>query len=265
MMESLPRPNQINVKCRLCTSRSFLHGQTDVLNKYVVSYFRCEDCGYIQTEEPYWLDEAYSSAIASQDVGILQRNLDHRDVTCAVLNLMFPRIRDAVDLGGGHGIFVRLMRDRGFNFYWSDLYASNDYARGFESKAGATYDFAAAFEVLEHLIDPLDELSPLMGCSPDLLVSTCLVPEPAPRIADWWYYVPTTGQHISFYTRRSLQVIARRFGRHLLSHGPFHLFSSEPKNKVLFLLATRIRVARIVNTIYRRPGLTQKDFEQMTR
>jgi hypothetical protein len=45
------------------------------------------------------------------------------------------------------------MRNKGSNFHWFDLYATNDYARGFELEEGSTYDFLASFEVLERLID----------------------------------------------------------------------------------------------------------------
>jgi hypothetical protein len=41
-----------------------------VLRKYDVQYFQCGGCGFLQTETPYWLDEAYSSAIVTADTGI---------------------------------------------------------------------------------------------------------------------------------------------------------------------------------------------------
>jgi Methyltransferase domain len=244
---------------------SSFFGQIDVLRKYCVHYFRCEKCGFIQTETPYWLEEAYSSAIATQDVGIMQRNLANCKLTSAVINLLFPNLSTAVDFGAGHGVFVRLMRDRGFNFFWSDLHATNDYARGFECQEGATYDFLTAFEVLEHLTDPSADLSKLMSLSENLFVSTCLVPQPAPALSDWWYYLPTTGQHVAFYTMESLRVLAARFGRNLLSVGPYHLFTREPKSALLYRLATDFRSAGIVNRMHRRPSFVERDFQQMTR
>jgi hypothetical protein len=251
--------------CKVCGMPSLFFGETDVLQKYSVQYFRCGRCGFIQTESPYWLEEAYSSAIARQDVGIMQRNLANCRVTSAVLNLLFPEVSQAVDFGGGHGIFVRLMRDKGFNFYWSDLHATNDYARGFESMEGSTYDFLTAFEVLEHLTDPINDLSKLMSLSDNVFVSTCLLPQQAPLLPDWWYYVPTTGQHIAFYTTESLLVLATHFGRNLLSFGPYHLFTTQPKNSLLYRLSNDSRIARVVNRIYRRPSLVESDFQQMTR
>jgi hypothetical protein len=251
--------------CRICGIPSSFFGQAEVLRKYPVQYFRCKQCGFMQTEAPYWLEEAYTTAIARQDVGIMQRNLANCELTSAVLNLLFPRASNAIDFGAGHGVFVRLMRDRGFNFSWLDRYAENDYARGFEYQEGSRYDFLTAFEVLEHLPDPISDLSALMDISDNLFVSTYIVPEPAPRLSDWWYFSPTTGQHIAFYTRKSLQIIAAHFGKSIVSQGAYHLFSKKPQSDLLFRLATKLRIARNVNRLYRRPSLIESDLQQMTR
>jgi hypothetical protein len=236
-----------------------------ILRKYAVQYFCCTACSFVQTETPYWLEEAYSSAIGRQDTGILARNLMNRRLTAAVLNLLLPEARRSVDYGAGPGIFVRLMRDSGFEFFWHDLYATNVCAAGFEYAEGETYDFLTAFEVLEHLVDPIAGLSAMMSLSRNVFVSTALLPHPTPRISDWWYFVPTGGQHISFYTLDALHVLARRFGRNLLSHGPFHLFTTAPKNKFLFRLATSQRASQIVNGMRRHPSLTDSDFRMMSK
>jgi len=235
-----------------------------VLKMYEVAYFRCESCGFIQTEEPYWLGEAYSSAIARQDVGIMFRNMTNCDVTTALLNLVLPETVDAVDFGGGHGVFVRMMRDRGFNFYWSDRYASNDYAPGFEAPEGKTFDFLTAFEVLEHFVDPASGIARLMELSENVLVSTAIVPKPAPRISDWWYFSPSSGQHVSFYTETAISDLARRFGRHVLSSNSYHLFTAKPRSRVLFRLATSPRAAKVINALHRRPSLIESDLNRMT-
>jgi len=251
--------------CKVCEGPSAFFGDAKVLRKYTVQYHRCDRCGFIQTEVPYWLEEAYSSAIATSDVGIMQRNLVNCEITSAVLNLLFSGVNQCLDFGAGHGVLVRLMRDRGFSFFWSDLHAANDYARGFERQDGATYDFLTAFEVLEHMADPISGLNELMSLSENVLVSTLPVPEPAPALPDWWYYSPTSGQHISFYTIESLRHLATRFGRHLLSVGCYHLLSTKPQNRLLFRLAASFRMAKVVNSMYHRTGLIENDHQQMTR
>ncbi len=250
--------------CKICGAVSRLFDEAVVLKQHKVRYFRCDGCGFLQTEEPYWLKEAYSSAIAGQDVGIMARNLTNCQVVSAVLNLLFPNVHQAVDFGAGHGIFVRMMRDRGFNFFWSDLYATNDYARGFDAPVGEKFDFLTAFEVLEHFSDPTSDISRLMELSDNVFVSTAVVPTPTPRLNEWWYFMPSSGQHISFYTKEALQRVATRFQRHLLSSNSYHLFSSKPHSRFLFGLATRPRLARILNSVFRRPSLIPDDLQKMT-
>src|SRR5689334_8705234 len=60
--------------CNVCESANDLFGSGLILNKYNVKFFRCSYCGFIQTEAPYWLEEAYSTPIASSDIGYVSRN-----------------------------------------------------------------------------------------------------------------------------------------------------------------------------------------------
>ena len=251
--------------CRICSNEAELFDRATVLSKYDVAYYRCANCGFVQTETPYWLDEAYTKAINAVDTGIMQRNLLHRRITSSIIELLFPEARPVLDYGAGHGIFVRLMRDLGYDFYWYDLYASNDYALGFEHRNGNVYDLVTSFEVLEHLSDPLDQLSRMMSLSANVLVSTELLPERAPKISDWWYYTPAHGQHISFYTQKALRTVAQHFGRRLLSRGTIHLFTKEPKNNLMFRLAVNHRVAALIRVLRSRPSLTMPDHYRMTQ
>lgn len=256
---------EATARCRICGMQSDHFDDALVLRKYPVKYFQCGTCGFIQTEEPYWLEEAYSSAITKLDTGILTRNLSNRRITTALLNVIYPKARTFLDYGAGHGIFVRLMRDQGYDFHWDDLHASNDYAKGFEHIKGDTYDLVTAFEVLEHLVDPIVELSTLMSLSPNVFVSTFLPPRPTPKVSDWWYYTPMAGQHVSVYTLDALRVIAGRFDRHLMSHGPYHLFTALPKSRPLFRLATSSTFSQVLKELGKRPSLTLSDLQQLKK
>jgi len=46
-----------------------------ILNKYTIDYFHCPNCGFLQTQEPFWLDEAYKDPINISDTGYLSRNI----------------------------------------------------------------------------------------------------------------------------------------------------------------------------------------------
>ena len=252
-------------RCKICGMQSDHFDDAEVLRRYAVKYFRCSTCGFVQTEEPYWLEEAYSTAISKLDTGVVTRNIINQRITAAILNLFYPKAKAFLDYGAGHGIFVRLMRDNGFKFLWYDLHATNDYARGFEDVKDHTYDLVTSFEVLEHMVDPVAELSTMMSRSPNVFVSTGILPHPTPKVSDWWYYSPLTGQHISFFTLDALRLLARRFGRHLLSRQEYHLFTAEPKSKLLFRLATSRKASRVLSGLRRRPSLTTSDSESLMK
>lgn len=49
--------------CKICGKENKFIFKAKILKKYDVSYFHCENCGFLQTEEPHWLSEAYKSPI----------------------------------------------------------------------------------------------------------------------------------------------------------------------------------------------------------
>ena len=152
------------MNCKICGANSLSFFTTKVLNKYEVEYFQCSDCGFIQTEKPYWLEEAYSDAIASSDVGLVFRNLGFSKICNNLLFEMFDHNAKFLDYGGGYGLFVRIMRDLGFDFYWHDVFCKNLFAQdfAFNEKNNEQYEVVTAFEVFEHLVDPVDEIKKIL-------------------------------------------------------------------------------------------------------
>lgn len=63
------------MKCKICNNKSNYIFKAKLLNKYDVKYYHCSNCGFLQTEEPYWLEEAYNKSINISDTGIMSRNL----------------------------------------------------------------------------------------------------------------------------------------------------------------------------------------------
>lgn len=225
---TLKQMKQLPTRCRVCTSISHFFGCGLVLGKYEVRYYRCSDCNLVQTEQPYWLAEAYQEAIANSDVGILARNSHFVMNTACLINAYFEPDCSFLDFGGGYGLFVRMMRDQGFDFRWTDRYCRNIFAQGWEGSTSDCYELITAFEVLEHLLDPIEEMQKLMKMSESVLCSTSLMPLDSPPPGMWWYYALHEGQHITLYTRASLNVMAERLGVYCYSNGVnLHLFTKK--------------------------------------
>jgi hypothetical protein len=83
-----------------------------------------------------------------------------------------------------------------------------------------------ASEVFLHLVDPLRELRNLLNFA-DYVLVTAVVP-PQNVSTDWWYLMPDTGQHISFFPVTTLKELARRSGTFVYTDRRFfHLFSKQ--------------------------------------
>jgi len=214
--------------CRCCahTPVSYLF-EANILG-HNISYYECELCGYVQTEAPFWLEQAYHSPINTSDTGILSRNLTNVTLVLATLSLMGQRKSQVVDYAGGHGFLVRLLRDIGIDALWLDPYSKNLVARGFEYEGNGEPVLATAFEAFEHFVSPSEEMEKLLSIAPNILLTTNVMARPAPKPNDWWYYGLDHGQHIGFYRVQTLKLLANKFDLQLLTDGiSTHLFSRE--------------------------------------
>jgi len=256
------------LNCKICTADSLSpFSKNLILGKYTIGYFRCGECGFICTEEPYWLDEAYSAAITGSDIGLVRRNIRLSGIAALLIHTFFGSKGHFLDYAGGYGLFVRLMRDRGFDFRWHDRYCDNLFARGFAGSiaGGESYRLLTAFEVFEHLVDPLDEIERMLALSRNILFTTELVPPDCPKPEQWWYYGTEHGQHISFYTKKSLETIADRHGLHFASNGKsMHLLSDRKISPALFYLLARYKAAALLSPLLPGSSLLPSDFAALS-
>jgi len=253
----------MSTDCRVCNGQANSYAHAKILERYDIEYFRCTDCQFIQTETPYWLDEAYDSAIVSTDVGLVQRNEKFARIVDRTLKFVFPDSRDCVDFGGGYGMFTRMMRDRGHTFSHYDPYCDNLFAKGFEVAADERrFDVLTAFEVFEHMANPQEDIQQLDAMADQWIVSTMIVPDPAPQPNDWWYYVLDGGQHVALWSQRALQSIASQHDRHLVTTKKgLHVFSREKLNPFWTRQILRDRSAKMLDRFRRRRSLLQDDFQ----
>jgi len=255
------------MKCKICDGAVRQLFSKKVLHKYDVAYFQCSACHFIQTEKPYWLGEAYESAIARIDVGLVWRSERLTPIVTTLIRTFFPeRGARFLDYGGGYGLFVRMMRDRGFDFHRQDAHCENIFADQFDLTdlpAGSKFDMVTAIEVFEHLQDPVAELEQMLQLSDTILFTTELQPDDAAALGDWHYFVPETGQHISLYHRASLAELARRSGLHLYSHKDIHLLSRAARSAFLYGLVFGSRFQKVMRKLRKRKSLLLRDAEKI--
>jgi hypothetical protein len=259
-------PIDAALACRVCGANAPFAFTATLLGDIRADFNACPDCGFLQARDPYWLDRAYQDAVVAADTGVLQRNVDLARLTSVLLSGLFGRDGRFLDFAGGYGIYVRLMRDLGFDFRWTDRYCENVFARGFEGGRD-DYVVVTAFEVIEHLPDPIEFVRSVLedARSDSLLFTTELFEGDPPAPGEWWYYCFEAGQHISFFQRRTLERIAARFDSNLYSNGKVHLITRRRISPWLFRLLARPAVARVLGAIMKRRSgsLTLRDHEHL--
>jgi hypothetical protein len=224
------------MKCKICKLEAKEIFKATLLKKHNdIKYFHCNTCGFLQTEEPFWLEEAYSPSRLTFDTGAVSRNINLSKTSSALIYFLFDKDRKFLDFAGGNGIFTRMMRDIGFDFYLCDLYAQNLFATGFEySKKIENINLITAFECFEHFINPISEIENLLKVSSNILFTTQLLPDEVPRLENWWYYALEGGQHISFYSLKTMSFIAKQYGLYFSSHRGINLFTKNKINNFIF-------------------------------
>jgi hypothetical protein len=251
----LERALGLGIRCRLCDGLTNKRFDLTVLGRHEVGYWQCRDCESLQTDEPYWLGEAYANSLAFSDTGAVWRCLTCRAVIWSVLGILRMRRARLLDFGGGTGLLCRLLRDIGIDAWTCDRYSSGEYAQPFrldiEGISPGTFDAVSTFEVFEHLPRPVEDLGKLFELGAQVLIAST-DPYSLKYDATWWYLSPGSGQHVFFYSRLALQLIAHRYGYSLLSVGTWHIFTRHPvspfrKRLIRHMLSYRfLRLSRVV-------------------
>ncbi len=222
--------NPIEMTCKICGSNSAKIFEKIILQKYPSGYYQCIHCDFIQTDETIWLKEAYTNAITSLDIGLASRNIKLREEISKIIDAYFPESKIYLDYAGGYGLFTRIMRDVGFDYYRQDDYCENIFANHFDitDTQFKHFDVVTAFEVLEHFNAPLEEIKKVLDYSDTVIFSTEIIPDSNFNVENWWYIAPETGQHIAFYSKKSMQIIAEEFGRnYYCRNGKIHIFTTK--------------------------------------
>jgi len=253
------------MKCKICNHPTETIFNALVLKKHTVNYYKCSHCGFLQTEQPFWLEESYKSPINISDTGIIVRNQRLARISTSLIILLFNQKEKFVDYAGGYGLFTRMMRDIGFDFYWSDPYTQNLLAKNFEIEQGKKYHLATSFESFEHFKDPIAEVIKILEVCDNIILSTELVPEPTPAVSDWWYYGAEHGQHIALYSKKSFIELANRLNLHYYNMGNVHLLTKKkiPVHARILLQLPFVKYILYVTSFLFTPFLKSKTMDDL--
>lgn len=253
------------MNCKICSHVTRKIFSSILMNKYKINYFYCNNCGFLSTEEPYWLDEVYANPISKFDTGHIIRNIRLADQMTTLLSIFFDAKGRFVDYAGGNGILVRIMRDIGFDYYWNDKYAQNLYSSRFEwdiNSAKLEVEAVTIFESFEHFVEPMQELKQLLSISKNIIFTTELLPNPIPLPNEWWYYTLERGGHISFYSEKTLKYIATQNGLHYFHLNNLHIFTKKNNISNLKLKILKLNKLGLNKLLSRRlKSRTWKDYE----
>jgi len=232
--------------CRLCGGAAFARFAAPVLERYEVSYWRCTDCGSLQTDPPYWLEEAYARVELAADLGMAARTLQMAQFMSLVLRIAdLGSSASCLDYGGGNGLFCRMMRDQGFDFWNHDKYVTPFYCSGFVvERPTAPFAVVTSFEVFEHLAAPAHEIDSIFALKPELWIfSTQLYRDHG---ADWDYLARANGRHVFFYSARALESLAGRRGYVFVPGRQIHAFIKKDADGGLRRPTARAAIRRVL-------------------
>lgn len=185
-----------------------------------VRYDRCDNCGFIftgffdsftadQWSEYVYNDEYYIGV--DPEYAEIRPQYNARWFSTLLAGRKGSLL--GLDYGGGNGRTVELMRTMGWAYDCWDPFGHTDMA---PENAGR-YNFCSSMEVFEHTPDPVGSLRSLVEkCSPDKLMIMIGTGAHDGIVTDetrlnWWYAAPRNG-HISLYSKKSLEMLAAKFG-----------------------------------------------------
>ena len=217
------------MKCRICNNDTKEIFSAELMKKYPVHYSYCDNCHFLQLNDLSHLSESYENPINRTDVGLLARNYRFVEQLAVFFYFAGTAAGRFLDYGGGYGVFSRLMRDIGFDFYSYDPYTENIFAKQFSSEPEGIFSAITALEVFEHLTDPLAVISDLTEHTDLIAVGTNLLESCSDNdYKNWSYLGLDHGQHISFFSTDTMRFIAKKFNLKFYSDGKYlTLFSKK--------------------------------------
>ncbi len=258
-----------NYTCGVCRGTLIFFSCGDIL-EYTAEYWQCTSCSSVQVLEPFWAEEAHSRAISTLDTGLVSRSIIASRFV-GVLIFLEKKLKSRVlDWGGGVGLLARLLRDQGIDTSSFDKYAEGFLVEGFtiqEKEVFEEFEFILSVECFEHLVSPVKTFEKITTNKNYFVFTTELIttPPPVPGEKSWWYYMPESGQHITFASARGIRLFAIELGfDHYIQVGNLHILSKR-RLRLLTRIVLKNRIFRkiamvvVPEVLFRRSSLIWRD------
>lgn len=196
------------LKCKICGADTRIIKD----NQFHIDYYKCLDCDFIFMD-----DEKRVSFDDEREVYDRHEN----SIECDGYVSMFMNFLDnavtpykkeglALDFGSGPEPVLMQLINRDYNF------EMENYDLHYQPKKvflGKKYDLVVSTEVVEHLPDPIKVFKmvyDILDKDGIFAFMTVLHENDDEKFTKWWYRRDTT--HISFYSKQTLETIARNIG-----------------------------------------------------
>lgn len=185
----------------------------------LIEYWRCPHCEFTWAPEMHgWSKAQFLAEVYNDSYGAVDPEYaEIRPAQNAKMLLdTFPDFRERhLDYGGGNGLLSATLRCAGWDSQSHDPLLDGERPDG-------VFDLITAFEVFEHVPNAGKLFADLNGLlSADGLVAfSTLFAETKDGLLDWWYLAPRNG-HISLWSKKSLNVMAKKRGMHFGSASPY--------------------------------------------
>jgi SAM-dependent methyltransferase len=213
-------------------------------SKIEFTFFECKLCGFAKVINPRsdfekLYDQNYYSGVgADTSVNYLKetkpkslaakiRNLEYQGLSKMIeTTLEKKKNLKILDFGGGVGGLTRYLIESGWNSTLFDFGFPFDLAR--ESGLPTTnlkettelYDYIFAIEVIEHAADPNELFKQLLrNLKPGgiIIITTGNRDKAPPKLSNW-RYAKIPDVHVSFWTPKSFEIQANKFGCQIREH-----------------------------------------------
>lgn len=242
------RHNSCPPVCKICSGKTILFDVIDIerqcslkspypngLSGIPIYYHKCSICNFIFTNFfDGFIDKDWSEYIYNDDYKMIdpdytgKRAFQNKTLVKAAIKSWWSGKDIGLDYGGGIGGLSDILNLEGIKYESFDPFGG-DTRNGVEK----TYSIISAFEVLEHVTNPLgvfDAMVKMLNQKRGLLLISTQLTMPtmnAGQLINSWYAAPRNG-HISLYSIQTMNYLAGKFkldyrrvsrGLHIFSYG----------------------------------------------